>query len=184
MSGAAAVTPSIGGPGKGGGWDFGDMTAVSRMDPYARAIKYSPMGEEYGRYLKDVAGGRDQFGTWTFASTPLDYATWAYLQEQNQGTTPTPPPVTPPGPSDQLQGLIAQASDPWSTYGQMGVANPYLNAINQRFGYNPQGLAFGYDIPATRTWYNPPYVYPNTVLPKISGGSGSADSGSSPWVKS
>ena len=86
------------------------------------------------------------------------------------GTDPTTPPVIPPG-------LLPQAADPWSVYGQMRVANPYLAAINQRFGWDPTGLAQGYDIPATPTWYQPPFAMPRTILPRISGAATGAGTG-------
>jgi hypothetical protein len=54
----------------------------------------------------------------------------------------------------------------------MQVANPYLNMINQRFGFDPTGLAQGYDIPASPTWYQPPMVLPKVLLPSLSGAAG------------
>jgi hypothetical protein len=82
---------------------------------------------------------------------------------QDQNTTPT----APPQPSDQLKGLMAQAADPYGTYGQLGVANPYMQNLTNRFGYDPSGLAYGVDLQKSPSWYLPGNVYPNVYQPKF-----------------
>ena len=89
-----------------------------------------------------------------------------YLNEQ-QNNQQTTPPTTQPQPSEELLGLIKQTADPYGTYGQLGVANPYMEAINQRFGYDPNGLAYGVDLQRSPSFYQPPTIYPDVYQPKF-----------------
>ncbi len=78
---------------------------------------------------------------------------------------PNPPPTTPQMPD--MTGLLAQTADPWSVYGQIGVNEPYMSNINQRFGWSPQGLAYPTQLQQSPSWYNPKTVYPAVVQPPI-----------------
>lgn len=101
---------------------------------------------------------------------PMNYAEWQALTGGNWGGGGGYPQPTPtPTPSPELLGLMQQAADPWGTYGQMGVNEPYLSNINTRFGWSPEGLAYGTQLQPTPTWYNPKTVYPDVILPKITG---------------
>jgi hypothetical protein len=66
-----------------------------------------------------------------------------------------------------MTGLLAQTADPWSVYGQIGVNEPYMSNINQRFGWSPQGLAYPTQLQQSPSWYNPKTVYPAVVQPPI-----------------
>ena len=81
-------------------------------------------------------------------------------------------PSAPSTPAPASGGLMGQTADPYAVYGQLGVANPYLSALNNRFGWDPSGLAYGTDMKASPSWYLPPVVYPNTTTPSFGGGAG------------
>ena len=99
---------------------------------------------------------------------PMSYAEWQALRLPTGGGGGTTP---PPGPGDETNGLLPQMADPFAAYGQMGVMEPYLTALNQRFGWDPTGVAYGQALnPALPTWYQPKTIYPETILPKIKGG--------------
>ena len=78
---------------------------------------------------------------------------------------PNQPPTTPQMPD--MTGLLAQTADPWSVYGQIGVNEPYMSNINNRFGWSPQGLAYPTQLQQSPSWYNPKTVYPAVVQPPI-----------------
>jgi hypothetical protein len=151
-----------------GGIDLGDLTGKWTVwdDPgyanYAKAFGISNPEYFSSNYYQSPYEGLMSYQQWK--------ALTGSLPASGSGTTPTPPPVTPPGPSDQLQGLMAQSADPYGTYGQLGVANPYLSKINQRFGYDPSGLAYGVNLQQTPSWYLPGLAHPASVYPAITGG--------------
>lgn len=145
-----------------GGWGDDSPNALERKSarwgiPYDVYESRSPQVQQYQAYR--LGGGTDPWSMWT--------------KTQNPGQPPVVPPGTgtgttpqPPVP-DALSGLMQQASDPWSVYGQMGVNEPYLSNINNRFGWSSQGLAYPTQLQATSNWYNPPIVYPNVVQPPL-----------------
>ena len=98
---------------------------------------------------------------------PMPYAEWQALRLPTTGGTGGTGGT--PQPSDTLQGLMGQSADPYGTYGQLGVANPYLQNIQNRFGYNPAGLAYGVNLQQTPSWYLPPLAHPKVVYPPITG---------------
>jgi hypothetical protein len=153
-----------------GGIDLGDLTN-----------KWSVWDDPgYYNYAKSFGISNPEWFSDNYYQSPyeglMSYQQWkaltGSLPASGNGTTPpvTPPPVTPPSPSDQLQGLMAQAADPYGTYGQLGVANPYLQNIQNRFGYDPSGLAYGVNLQQSPSWYNPGIAHPNVVYPAIKGG--------------
>lgn len=108
---------------------------------------------------------------------PMNYAQWKALTSAipggggdgggGGGGGTTPPPTPPP----ELLGLIEQTANPFAVYGQMGVMEPYLSQLNQRFGWDPAGVAYGQQLnPQLPTWYQPETIYPKTLPLKISGG--------------
>lgn len=103
--------------------------------------------------------------TW-FKEDPLSWDQWRALQAGLGVSNPVTP-TTPPVPSDALQGLLKQSADPFGTYGQLGVNEPYLSNINNRFGWSPQGLAYPTQLQASPSWYNPPIIYPDVVQPPL-----------------
>ena len=151
---------------------FGAMQDAARNSPDA-----GPAMQAYRSYYDMFPTGTDWFMGGQPEKMPfsefsrLYYSMGGARNPSNGGTTP--PPVTPPAPSDALQGLMAQAADPYGTYGQLGVANPYLQNIQNRFGYDPSGLAYGVNLQQTPSWYLPGIAHPNVVYPAITGGSGS-----------
>ena len=106
------------------------------------------------------------FGTPNYQ--PMTYAEWQALRLPTEGSGGGGGGGTPQ-PSDTLQGLMGQSADPYGTYGQLGVANPYLQNIQNRFGYNPAGLAYGVNLQQTPSWYLPPLAHPKVVYPPITG---------------
>jgi hypothetical protein len=127
------------------------------------AMRFDP---DYRKYFVDERNSGNNY--------PLGWYDW----RTGVGPPPVQPPVTPPGTtpgttpgtppiSDQLAGLMQQAADPWGTYGQLGVNEPYLSNINNRFGWSSEGLAYPTQLQATPTWYNPRTVYPDVVQPPL-----------------
>jgi hypothetical protein len=152
---------------------FGAMQDALRQNPNA-----NPAMQAYNRFYDSYGNGTDRIMN-TGGQDIMPYSEFRRLynafglnNQQNGGGGTTPPPVTPPAPSDALQGLMAQAADPYGTYGQLGVANPYLQNIQNRFGYDPSGLAYGVNLQQTPSWYNPGIAHPNVIFPPITGGSG------------
>lgn len=141
------------------------------QDYYRGAINTTPW--------TNFSGNKSTQMRWNFE--PMSYAEWKALTGGgNWGQTPTPTPT--PTPSDNLLGLIKQSADPWGTYGQMGVNEPYLSNINQRFGWSPEGLAYPTQLQASPTWYNPPIVYPDVMTPNFKPKNTTTTSGTYPWT--
>ena len=160
-----------GSPANGYSGSFGGLQNTLLNNPNA-----SPQMSAYKNFLDSYGKGTD-FLMNTGGQGAMDYGTFRRLfqafglgDQQNGGGGTTPPPVTPPTPSDPLQGLMAQAADPYGTYGQLGVANPYLQNIQNRFGYDPSGLAYGVNLQQSPSWYLPGIAHPNVVYPAITGG--------------
>jgi hypothetical protein len=142
------------------------------MGAFPSGLSYEDLMQFPSPMLRPLGEGeeRGMYGMPKGDYTPMDYDQWRAMQAalgyMNPGTK-QPPPTTPPAPSDNLLGLIKQASDPWGTYGQMGVNEPYLSNINNRFGWSSQGLAYPTQLQASPTWYNPKVVYPDVVQPPL-----------------
>jgi hypothetical protein len=134
------------------------------------ALAYRNYSDSYGNGIDRLwsTGGE---GIMPYSDYRRLYYSMNPRSQTGSGGT-APPPVTPPAPSDALQGLMAQAADPYGTYGQLGVANPYLQNIQNRFGYDPSGLAYGVNLQQSPSWYLPGIAHPNVVYPAITGGSG------------
>jgi hypothetical protein len=135
------------------GWTYEDM---QQWPPKA----FEPLGE---------GKERGMYGNPKGNYTPMSYDDWRAMQAALGYMRPDSPgtPTTPPAPTDNLLGLMKQSADPFGTYGQMGVNEPYLSNINNRFGWSSQGLAYPTQLQASPTWYNPPIVYPDVVQPPI-----------------
>ncbi|MCO5760380.1 MAG: hypothetical protein NHG36_02545 [Chromatiaceae bacterium] len=113
--------------------------------------------------------------------------------------TPTTPTTQAPAPTatsqpnpfiglnPQAYGLLPQMTGTSGTYGQYKVANPYLGALNQRFGWSPSGIAQGYNLDSGGTYYRPPIrmprvSYPSLTLPQTAqGGTGGQGASGNPF---
>lgn len=51
-------------------------------------------------------------------------------------------------------------------YGQMGIPQQYLQALNSRFGWSPQGIAYGQPMQQQGAFYQPPQMMPQ--VPQLS----------------
>jgi hypothetical protein len=154
------------------GWGGSGISNKMLEDPNAPAS-----APAYKNYVDSYGTGWDMLRNSGGLENIMSYPDYKRLfnsfglsNNNNNGGGTTPPPVTPPTPSDALQGLMAQAADPYGTYGQLGVANPYLQNIQNRFGYDPSGLAYGVNLQQSPSWYLPGIAHPNVVYPAIKGG--------------